>query len=191
MTHEESVEASAVFSRLTEGLTPCASLVKRAELDSEVHALQAAVMSIDPVRDTQLLEPIRQRLDAAKDAREKLNKKTPTTAALASALKEAKSSYERSIQDRLDRLAVGVAKAEERKKERRALLQRARDQMTTLEALLDAKEAQVAAAYQAMNATQASLESAVLDLFDTKLRMQQSDVSMEPAATTHSATLQE
>ena len=166
---EDMADASAVFAKLTESVAPCASLAKQAELDSEVHALQAAIMSLDPLRDAKIISSIEERLHTAREQRDKVTKKTPTDAALQSALKEARSSYERAIQDRHDRMAAGIAKANERKQARRQGLAKLRQELDSLESLLDAKESHAAQAFSAMNATQTTVETTVLGLFDAKL----------------------
>ena len=180
---EDMVDASAVFTKLTDSLAPCASLTKQAELDNEVRSLQAALLSLDVQRDAAIVGPIQDRLNAAKEQRNKVTKKTPTDAALVSALKEARVSYERTISDRLDRLAVGASRAAERKQTRRQGIQKLRDELNTLEAMLEAKENEAAEAFSKLNASQASVEATVLSLFDAKLLKTQSapDATMQDA----------
>ena len=178
---EDMLDASAVFAKLTDSLAPCASLSKQAELDGEIHALHAALMSLDSQRDSAIMGPIQERLDAAKEQRSKVTKKTPTDAALLSALREARSSYERAISDRLDRLALGVARAEERKQARRENIKTLRQELDTLEQILHSKEMEAASAFSRMNAAQVSLENTVLGLFDTRLKtvQQAQDATMQ------------
>ena len=180
-TADEMMDASAVFARLTDSLAPCASLSRQAELDGEIHSLQAALMSLDPQRDAVIMGPIKERLEIAKDQRNKITKRTPTDAALLSALREARSSYERAISDRLDRLALGIARAEERKQSRRDSIKSLRQELDLLEQMLNEKEEQAASAFSSMNTAQASLEATVLGLFDTRLKavQQAQDAAMD------------
>ena len=182
MASDAMPDATAVFAKLCDPLTPCASIAKMQELDKEKEALTAARHSLDPDRDQALVKSIDERLAAAKEAKEKLQKKTPTSAALASALREAQSKFERSIQDRLDRQAAGVTRAHERKQARRQELAKLRTQLDALEGLLEGKEQQAAKAFADKNAAQESLEQTVLAMFQTKLAEQAA--TAQQAATT-------
>ena len=166
---DDLADASAVFARLTEAITPCASVTKKRELDAEIQSLLAARLSLRADRDASLIAAIDSRLAEATEQKERLSKKSPSNAALASALKEARSSYERGIQDRKDRVVTGLAKAKERQVNRKQMIGGLREQLDRLEAIIGEKEEEAGKAFAALGAAQDSLEATVLELFDTKI----------------------
>ena len=181
LQREEMTDAAVIFAKLTEAVSPCASVARQSELEAEVSALSAALLTLNEVRDKSIRDPIVSRLEVAREELLKLEKRTPSSAALSSALKEAKSRYERTIQDRKDRAAMGITRSQERKAQRAEMLAQLNAQLNTLQTLISAKESEMAAAFTALNASQDSLEETVLGMFDAKIAAQQA-VSMVPAS---------
>ena len=179
LPREDMADAAAVFADLTSALQPCASIERKAELSKEVQSLSAALLSLDAVRDASIIGPIQQRLTQAKEELEKLDRKTPSDAALSSALREAKATYQRGIQDRIDRLAKGVTNSAARRQTRTDDIASLRKQVDLLEEILQRKDRDAATAFSELNAAQESLEQTVLTMFDSKLQTLTSQESNE------------
>ena len=165
--------ADDIFAKLVEPQKHCASAARAQELRAEINSLDGVLIALQPGRDDAVRTVAANRRSDAQSELDKLEKRAPADATLASSFLEAKANYHRTVTERQERVKGGIAKAQERVASRKDFIAKLRKQLDAAELELDKVDAQNAAAFATKRAANDALDLQVLALLDAKITQHQ------------------
>ena len=165
--------ADDIFAKLVEPQKHCASAARAQELRAEINSLDGVLIALQPGRDDAVRTVAANRRSDAQSELDKLEKRAPADATLASSFLEAKANYHRTVTERQERVKGGIAKAQERVASRKDFIAKLRKQLDAAELELDKVDAQNAAAFATKRAANDALDLQVLALLDAKISQHQ------------------
>ena len=160
---------------------PTAKAARRAELEAVSAKFKAAIASLQGGGDamTGAIADLQAKLDANEAALSKVIKDQPTQGHERKAVVEAKSKFEVAMQARKDREDQGLAKAQERRKERHQHIAKLKAQLDLVDADLIRMENENEAKYKSRAVKAQEQDTEVIKLFDKKLESLQAQTATD------------